>query len=791
MKKLFTIIGLFVSIISNAQNVGIGETAPNEAKLQVSTADSAVVLLHNSNNSLGFIKTAQYFKTGNFYSGGIGTIGSGGTYRMGFFTYGGSNAASLLERLTILDGGNVGIGTITPTAKLEVNGTLKISGGSPGAGKVLTSDANGLASWATPSGAGLTLPYSGSLASASGYLFNLTNTETTQGEGFVTTINSINSGSAVAGVAANTSPAGTLVAGVRAANFSTNANGVGLWAFHAGTGSAIYANTANGIGANISSTNGFALQTKGKLQFAGNGVGTLSAEKLLKSIDANGNAAWSSSLQSSSADNVLRIANTSLAANTYGLEGIGYSRNGNGAGVIGRMRSDQGIVGSFGVMGINESLYGYGAGVYGKHNTGGIGVLGEAEVGVQGTSVSNSNSASGVKGLSPIVGVYGESTNTNSSNRSFGVFGKDQSYQGTGVKGEGAGKGVYGVSYDGIGVNGVTSHNISAGVRGDNNAYGPGVIGVSHGTGVLGYSSQGIGVEGNTELGGTAGFFSVTENCSNCYGYALTTGTGNVGIGTKTPGSKLDIAGTSNYSHFYLGTNEDTYIRAGKAGGKVVINDIGSGSVGIGILNPNQFLDVNGRMRLYHTGAQTGPGSITSGIWLNNQVNGLGFSDGAFVGLNCSAAGSETAGFFVGGGWRFDVDRSGNGRFGGVVTASSGFACASDVRYKKNISPLNNALGNILQLNGVNYLWNQEAFPDKNFSANNQIGFIAQDLEKIYPEMVFTDEKGYKSVDYARLTPVLVEAVKELSVKNDSQQAQIDELKKELAAFKKLIEKIK
>lgn len=46
-------------------------------------------------------------------------------------------------------GGNVGIGTGSPTAKLEVVGQIKITGGSPGAGKVLTSDASGLGTWQT------------------------------------------------------------------------------------------------------------------------------------------------------------------------------------------------------------------------------------------------------------------------------------------------------------------------------------------------------------------------------------------------------------------------------------------------------------------------------------------------------------------------------------------------------------------------------------------------------------------------------------------------------------------
>lgn len=59
-------------------------------------------------------------------------------------------------------GGNVGLGTSSPTAQLEVAGQVKITGGGPGNGKVLTSDANGLATWQTPSGGGgLTLPYSG------------------------------------------------------------------------------------------------------------------------------------------------------------------------------------------------------------------------------------------------------------------------------------------------------------------------------------------------------------------------------------------------------------------------------------------------------------------------------------------------------------------------------------------------------------------------------------------------------------------------------------------------------
>ncbi|GAG28116.1 unnamed protein product, partial [marine sediment metagenome] len=82
--------------------------------------------------------------------------------------------ASDNDIMVLRQDGNIGIGTAIPAAKLEVNGQVKITGGSPGAGKVLTSDAGGLASWQTPGG-GLTLPYSGT-TSTSGNAFSITNT---------------------------------------------------------------------------------------------------------------------------------------------------------------------------------------------------------------------------------------------------------------------------------------------------------------------------------------------------------------------------------------------------------------------------------------------------------------------------------------------------------------------------------------------------------------------------------------------------------------------------------------
>ena len=199
----------------------------------------------------------------------------------------------------------------------------------------------------------------------------------------------------------------------------------------------------------------------------------------------------------------------------------------------------------------------------------------------------------------------------------------------------------------------------------------------------------------------------------------------------------------------------------------------GKGQVGIGVNNPSEFLDVNGRMRVRHR-----PGN-TAGVWMSNDVNSTAVGDGAFYGLKSNTE----AGIFIGGAWRFGVTSTGNMTVGGTVTASCGVLVCSDLRYKKNIRSLNNSLENILKINGVHYDFKKEEFPERNFSDKNQIGFIAQEIEKILPEMVFTDEKGYKSVDYARLTPVLVEAMKE-------QQKMIEDLRKANVDLKNVNDKL-
>ena len=113
---------------------------------------------------------------------------------------------------------------------------------------------------------------------------------------------------------------------------------------------------------------------------------------------------------------------------------------------------------------------------------------------------------------------------------------------------------------------------------------------------------------------------------------------------------------------------------------------------------------------------------------------------------------------------------------------------ASDRRLKDNIKTLENVLQKTKQIQGVRFEWDSEhdkiktdkqiAFPTA-FSGES-IGFIAQDLEKVIPELVFTDNEGYKSVEYGQLVSLGVGSIQE-------QQRTIDSIYKRINKLKEII----
>lgn len=112
------------------------------------------------------------------------------------------------------------------------------------------------------------------------------------------------------------------------------------------------------------------------------------------------------------------------------------------------------------------------------------------------------------------------------------------------------------------------------------------------------------------------------------------------------------------------------------------------------------------------------------------------------------------------------------------TAAATAFIYSSDRRLKDNVKPIDNSLWKVLQLSGVSFKWNSG---DR--KGQDDIGVIAQDVQKIAPEAVHTDAKGMLSVDYPRLTPLLINAIKEQEAKIAVQQKEIDELKSAVKAL--------
>ena len=190
-----------------------------------------------------------------------------------------------------------------------------------------------------------------------------------------------------------------------------------------------------------------------------------------------------------------------------------------------------------------------------------------------------------------------------------------------------------------------------------------------------------------------------------------------------------------------------------------------NGSMGIGLSNPNNVLDVNGRMRIRHTVGNS------SGIWTNNSANSLGSGDGAFYGMRLDTE----VGIFIGNAWRFGVNNVGNATLTGTLTQTS------DKRLKRDFLPLTNSLSSLNKIKGYHYYWKEECR-----SHDLQTGVIAQEVEEIFPELVNKDEKGFLSVNYIGLVPHLIEAVKELSIKNEALKIKNEQLEARLSSMENL-----
>ena len=100
---------------------------------------------------------------------------------------------------------------------------------------------------------------------------------------------------------------------------------------------------------------------------------------------------------------------------------------------------------------------------------------------------------------------------------------------------------------------------------------------------------------------------------------------------------------------------------------------------------------------------------------------------------------------------------------------------SSDERLKDNIVVIENANDKVLQLRGVEFDWNENSKHE-----GHDVGVIAQDVEKVLPELVKNRKDGYKAVDYEKIVALLIESNKELINKNTELQSRIEKLESKL-----------
>lgn len=298
----------------------------------------------------------------------------------------------------------------------------------------------------------------------------------------------------------------------------------------------------------------------------------------------------------------------------------------------------------------------------------------------------------------------------------------------------------------------------------------------------------------------------------------ITSKDGNVGINNSNPQEKLDIIGSAKVRGGLLVDNEinaDSIVAKRKITSENVhainfnsaqINNRGniinsngnikSDSMTTNQIGVNQYLEINSRLvnplRIFthrehnfihvdresdtNNGHQIFNISLADndvrfhfgGIDQNNKAyyGGYHFGSNDHLLMNINPSTNKVRMQVHGG----DFEITGSIRARGTIS-SVRTAIYSDQRSKTEIEPIQTPLKKIRELKPKSY---KSTIPsNEKFAHETQFGLIAQDVEKVLPNLVHTNDDGYKSVDYIGLIPLLVEAVKE-------QQNQIEELEKKI-----------
>ena len=727
----------------------------------------------------------------------------------------GTSASNRSNALTVLKLGYVGIGTSTPSTTLEVAGQVKITGGTPGLNKILTSDATGLASWVDP--ATLVTDNANTLDEAydeggagAGRVITADNgaIRINGEDGFLVT-GTHGSGDAIEVSGAGTrmffNPSKSAFRTGRTTGTNWDDANIGNYSFAAGYNPMASANYSVALGYQVQATGSSSVALGLGAIASGDESFAVGEEAVASGVHAMaiGTSTVSSGL------GTVAIGNTSHATNDYAVS-VGSSTFSSGYGsvslgnqirsksgyetVVGRWNEDYTPI-STTTWNDEDRLFSIGNGTSASNRSNALTVL---KLGYVGIGTSTPSTTLEVAGQVKITGGTPGLNKILTSDATGLASWVDPNTLVTGLPSATSGQTLRHNGSSWVANSNLFNNGLNVGI-GETSPQA--TLHVKNGTtNQLRIESTGgeadvhfLGDAGVTWQAGTnnAGNGSTSGNQFYIYdsAYRLTvqSGSGNVGVGTSSPQSKLEIENGYN-----LSLSQPGFIGIGGATGRNITIDrddiqgrnngsaaqidlqyfggdlsacVGGGNVGIGIASPSQKLHVNGNLKV-----------------AGSYIYGAG-SQYAFIGDSPTSSGGVTI-----------TPHAPN--YGTLGTPSYYWDDAyvsefyyqtqytfSDRRVKQNIQPMESALEKVMLLKGVTYDINTDKHPfyqnlkeDEVENTKNIMGFIAQDIQEVFPGMISeNDESGFLMVkNYEQLFPVLVEAVKELKLENDLLKARLE-----------------
>lgn len=269
----------------------------------------------------------------------------------------------------------------------------------------------------------------------------------------------------------------------------------------------------------------------------------------------------------------------------------------------------------------------------------------------------------------------------------------------------------------------------------------------------------GVGIGGQLNVGGAQNTFSgnvsvgslaiTSGNLSvNALNAAIIGNSGAILIGTISTASQPNITSLGNLSSLQVNGV------ANFANGTVTFNPTASNKLNLGnVGNVNisggstgQYLATDGSGNLSWNTITIPPSNVGGGSAANQVAVYANAS--SIIGSSGLTYGSSTLSVT------------------GAVIATGDITAfySSDINLKTNISNISNALEKVKQINGVTYNWNDTAKSiDRNKTDDVEAGVIAQEVQKVLPQIVTQRDDGYLAVRYEKLVPLLIEAIKELA----------------------------